>query len=151
MARIHSRKRGSSRSRPPLRDDQPDWVELSADEVEEEVVALRNQGLSQADIGRELRDRLGVPDVKEVTGKSVGGILEDHDLESEVPEDLLDLMRRAVNLSEHLQEHPKDAANRRGMELVESKIRRLAKYYKEQGDLPKDWTYTLEQAELLTE
>lgn len=151
MARIHSRKRGSSRSRPPLRDDQPDWVELSADEVVEEVVALRNQGLSQADIGRELRDRLGVPDVREVTGSSVGEILEDHDLESEVPEDLLDLMRRAVNLSEHLQEHPKDAANRRGMELVESKIRRLAKYYKEQGDLPEDWTYTLEQAELLTE
>lgn len=151
MARIHSGHRGSSRSRPPVRDEAPDWVTLTADEVEEEVVALREQGLSAPEIGLKLRDRLGVPDVKEVTDRSITEILEDHDLAPEVPQDLLALMRRAVRLDDHVQEHPKDTSNRRGLEHVESKIRRLVKYYKKEDKLPADWTYSMEQARLLTE
>lgn len=151
MARMHASKRGSSRSRPPVRDEAPEWVELTAEEVEEEVVALRKQGGSQAEIGLELRDRLGVPDVREVTGKSIGEILEERDLAPEVPEDLVALMERAVRLDRHIEEHPKDVSNRRGLQLVESKIRRLVKYYKEQDELPDDWTYSMAQAKLLTE
>lgn len=151
MARLHSSHRGSSRSRPPIRDEAPDWVRLDADEVVEEIVALRQQGKTQAEIGQDLRDRLGVPDVKQVTGRSIGTILEDHDLASEVPEDLLALMHRAVRLDQHVQDHPKDASNRRGLRLIESKIRRLVGYYKDEGRLPDEWTYSMEQAKLLTE
>lgn len=151
MARIHSSHRGSSGSDPPLRDEQPDWVELTPAEVEEEVLALREQGLSQAEIGLQLRDRLGVGDVREVSGQSVGEILATHDLEPEIPEDLMALMERAVRLHEHLQDHPKDTANRRGLRLVESKIRRLVDYYKDEGRLDEDWRYSIDQAQLLTE
>lgn len=151
MARMHSRHRGSSRSRKPSRDEVPDWVDLDADEVVEEVLALRRQGLTKARIGMELRDRLGVPDVKEVTGQSISDILADHDLQPEVPEDLLALLKRAVRLDNHLQQNPKDTHNRRGLTLIESKIRRLVKYYRSEGRLPEDWTYTMAQAKLLTE
>lgn len=151
MARIHARKRGSSRSRKPVREGLPDWVSLDADEVVEEVVALARQGRTQAEIGLELRDRLGVPDVKEVTGKKVGTILAEHDLEPDVPEDLRALMERAVQLDKHLQQHPKDTHNRRGLTLIESKIRRIVKYYVREGRLPEGWTYSMAQAKLLTE
>jgi small subunit ribosomal protein S15 len=40
-------------------------------------------------------------------------------------------------------------SSKRGMQLIESKIRRLAKYYKREGKLPEDWAYNLEQAKLL--
>lgn len=151
MSRIHSSHRGSSGSDPPLRDEQPDWVELSPAEVEEEVLALREQGLTQAEIGLQLRDRLGVGDVREVSGQTVREILATHDAASEIPEDLMALMERAVRLHEHLQDHAKDNANRRGLRLIESKIRRLVDYHKDQGNLDPDWRYSIDQAQLLTE
>lgn len=151
MSRIHSGHGGSSGSTPPVRDEEPDWVDLDPSEVEEEVVALADQGLTQAEIGQALRDRLGVPNVQEVTDRSVGEILAVHGEAEEIPEDLMKLMERAVRVDEHLQENPKDISNRRGMELVESKIRRLVDYYQDEGVLDDDWTYTLEQAKLLTE
>jgi small subunit ribosomal protein S15 len=35
--------------------------------------------------------------------------------------------------------------------MVESKIRRIVKYYKREGVLPADWNYSIANAELLIE
>ncbi|HDI10435.1 MAG TPA: 30S ribosomal protein S15, partial [Euryarchaeota archaeon] len=59
------------------------------------------------------------------------------------------LIKRAVNLREHLDKHPKDLHSRRGLILIESKIRRLVKYYVNKGVLPEGWKYDPEQAKLL--
>lgn len=151
MAKLHSDGRGSSGSTRPVRDEHPDWAELDADEVEPKVVELADEGHSSAEIGMILRDQYAVPDVKLATGKKVSEIIEENDLDPDVPEDLRNLMQRAVNLRDHLADHPNDTANRRGLQLIESKIRRISRYHKEQGDLPHDWTYSPKQAQLLLE
>jgi small subunit ribosomal protein S15 len=73
-------------------------------------------------------------------------VLEKHGVKLVVPEDLYNLMRRAVNLRKHLAVHPKDTHSLRGLIEIESKIRRLVKYYKRVGKLPMDWSYDPEKA-----
>ncbi|NPA74601.1 MAG: 30S ribosomal protein S15 [Euryarchaeota archaeon] len=149
MGRIHARRKGKSSSRRPFRTDKPEWVTMSAEEVEEIVVKLAKEGTTQAKIGLILRDQYGIPNVKTVTGKSIGRILSDNELAPQIPEDLMALMRRAVRINTHLASNPRDIGNRRGLQLVEAKIRRLVKYYKRTGKLPENWKYSIKEAELL--
>jgi len=65
------------------------------------------------------------------------------------PEDLFNLLKQAVNLRDHLQKNKRDYTSKRGLELLESKIRRLGKYYVRKGVLPEDWQYSPEKAKLL--
>lgn len=151
MSRMHNSKRGRSGSTPPVHKETPDWVDMDEEEIKEKVAELYQQGNSPGEIGIMMRDQHGIPDVDEVVGMSVTDILEDDGIYQDIPQDLIDLMERAVNLHEHLEENPKDKKNRRGMQLVESKIRRLAEYYREQGELEEDWKYSLNEAEMLTQ
>jgi small subunit ribosomal protein S15 len=149
MGRIHARRKGKSGSHKPFRTEPPEWVEMSKEEIIEKIIELSKEGYSQAMIGTILRDEYGVPDVKLITGKSIGKILEENDLAPKIPEDLMALMKKAVNINAHLANHPKDLSNKRGLQLVEAKIRRLVKYYKRVGKLPPNWKYSLKEAELL--
>ncbi|MBU5682211.1 MAG: 30S ribosomal protein S15 [Candidatus Aenigmatarchaeota archaeon] len=123
----------------------------SKEEVEKLVVKLAREGYMPSMIGLILRDSYGIPNVKEITGKSILQILEKNDIRLEIPEDLLNLMRRAVRLREHLSIHKKDKSSQRGLILIESKIRRLEKYYKRVGKLPKDWKYYPETAKIIVQ
>ena len=151
MARIHSRKKGKSSSTRPYRSKPPDWVAMRPKEVERTVLKLADEGLSTSVIGMKLRDQYGVPDVKLSTGKSILRILAEHKRSPKMPEDLRNLIKKAVNLGDHLAENPKDTHNRRALELTEAKIRRLMRYYKAKGTLPEDWDYNLETAKLIVE
>ena len=127
----------------------PEWIEYSNEEIEELILKLRKEGNSTSMIGIILRDQYGIPDVKVVTGKKITKILEDHGQELEYPEDLMNLIRKAVNIREHLDENPKDLHTRRGLRIIESKIRRLVKYYVREGVLPEGWRYEPRSAALL--
>ena len=151
MARMHARRRGASGSKKPLRTEPPKWITMTPEEVEQKVVELAKKGYQSAMIGLILRDTYGIPDVKLITGKSISKIMKEHNVYPEVPEDLLNLMRRAVNLRNHLENHPKDLHSKRGLQLIESKIKRLVKYYKRRKVLPENWKYTPETAKLLVE
>ena len=151
MARMHARRRGKSGSSRPMISENPEWVPLSKSEVEELVVKMGKDGVLSARIGLTLRDQYAVPDVKLVTGKTVTQILKENDLAPNLPDDLVALMRTAINLQNHLNANKKDIANKRGMQITESKIRRLVKYYKRTGVLPADWQYSIGDAELLIE
>jgi small subunit ribosomal protein S15 len=130
----------------------PKWTGLSGKEVEDLVVKLNKEGVQSARIGTLLRDIHAVPSVRQATGKSVSQILTENQLVPAIPEDMQNLMRRAVNLrTKHLNVHRKDHHNARGLQLIESRIRRLALYYKRQGRLPPEWKYDPEQAQLLVE
>ena len=96
-----------------------------------------------------LRDQYAVPNVKLATGKTVTEIMADRNVKGELPDDLTNLMVRAINLNNHIKQNPKDVANKRGLALIEAKIRRLERYYKETGVLPKTWKYSLANAELM--
>jgi len=148
MARIHARHRGRSGSSPQTRDKSPQWSPKPKD-VEKEVVKLASDGFSTSQIGIALRDTYGVPSVKLATGKSILSILKENDTSPSLPEDLTNLMRKAVRLGEHLKVNNKDIHNTRALRLTEAKILRLVKYYRSNDVLPEDWKYSLANAKLL--
>jgi small subunit ribosomal protein S15 len=129
--------------------ENPSWVPLSATEIEDLVAKLANDGLVSAKIGLVLRDQYGVPNVKLATGKTVTEIMKEKDVAPSLPEDLSNLMRRAIDLNVHLRDNRGDVSNKRGLANIEAKIRRLERYYKENGVLPDTWKYSLANAELM--
>ncbi|MDD1769615.1 MAG: 30S ribosomal protein S15 [Methanomassiliicoccales archaeon] len=151
MAKMHARRRGKSASSKPLVTENPEWVPMPKEEVEQTVVKLAKEGMTASKIGMVLRDQYAVPSVRLATGKTMLEILEQNGLEQALPDDLVALMRRAINVSLHMSDNKKDMANNRNLQLIESKIRRLVKYYKRQDILPQDWEYSLKNAELLIE
>ncbi len=148
MARIHAKRKGQHGSTRPFIAKNPEWVPLEADEIIEIIVKLHGEGQSKAAIGARLRDAYAVPNVRLATGKSVAQVLAGKGLTREIPEDLSSLMKRAVDLQGHLKTNPADLSNKRGLHLIESKIRRLSRYYREEGVLPADWDYSRTLAEL---
>jgi small subunit ribosomal protein S15 len=127
----------------------PEWIEYSNEEIEELILKLKKEGNSTSMMGIILRDQYGIPDVKLITGMKITQILEKHKQGLEYPEDLMNLIRKAVNIREHLKENPKDLHTRRGLRIVESNIRRLVRYYTGEGVLPEGWRYEPKQAALL--
>ncbi|PSQ04007.1 30S ribosomal protein S15 [Halobacteriales archaeon QS_6_71_20] len=149
MARMHTRRRGSSGSDHPAADEPPEWSDVDAEDVEERVVDLAEQGHDPSVIGMRLRDEgvkgTPVPNVKQATGKKVTEILAEHDADPDLPEDIRNLMERAVRLREHMADNQQDAQNKRSLQNTESKIRRLADYYR--GDkLDEEFQYSYEVA-----
>ena len=114
----------------------PAWSTSDKAEIEELIVNLANEGHSTAMIGTILRDRHAVPNARLVTGERVSEILARNGISGKYPEDLMNLMRKALNLMDHLSSNPKDLHNRRQLSLCESKIRRLARYYIGTGKTP---------------
>lgn len=146
---MHSGKKGKSGSVRPYRKAPPKWVEQSKEEAEELVVKLAKDGMTPSQIGVALRDQYGIPSARMITTQRVGEIIEKNGIKKEIPEDLMDLLEIAVNLDRHRVEKPQDMVAKRGAQLVESKIRRLVKYYHREGKLPADWEYDLATAKLL--
>jgi len=136
-----SKEKGKSHSTRPARTTPPKWCKYSPEEVENLVIELAKRGHSPSMIGIILRDQYGIPLVKQITGKKITEILEERGLAPKIPEDLANLIRRAERIRRHLEEHPKDKHSRRGLQLIESKIWRLTKYYIRVGRLPRNWSY----------
>ena len=151
MARIYARKKGRSSSTRPYKSEDQDWIQLTPAEIEDLVVTMAEEGIPPAMIGIRLRDQHAVPQVKGVTGKKITEILEEKGIKPQIPEDLKNLILKALSLSSHLKSNPKDLHNRRALHLTESKIRRLERYYKREGVLPPDWKYDLTTAKLMVE
>ncbi|WP_247008587.1 30S ribosomal protein S15 [Halorientalis litorea] len=154
MARMHTRRRGSSDSDKPVADEPPEWSDVDADAIEERVVELAEQGHSPSEIGLKLRDEgvqgTPIPNVKLATDKKVTEILEEQAAAPDLPEDLRNLMERAVGLREHMAENPNDHQNKRALQNTEAKIRRLVDYYR--GDeVAADFTYSYDTAKDLLE
>ena len=151
---MHTRRRGSSGSDRPTADEPPEWSDVDPEDIEGRVVELAEQGHDPSIIGMKLRDEgvqgTPIPDVKLATGKKVTEILEDHDAAPDLPEDLRNLMERAVRLRAHMDDNPGDAQNKRALQNTESKIRRLVDYYR--GDeLDEAFTYEYDEAKELLE
>jgi small subunit ribosomal protein S15 len=152
MARMHARRKGKSGSTRPIdRKKHPDWSSLNPREVEARIVELAKVGKSTSEIGMILRDQYAVPDVKIATNKRISQILEQKNMKPDIPEDLRSLIHTALQIKKHMDVHKKDYKGKRDLQLTESKIRRLTKYYHNQNRLPKEWKYSLEQAKLMFE
>lgn len=148
---MHSRKKGKSGSTKPVKKTVPSWVKLKPKEVEKLIAKYYKEGKKPSQIGMIMRDEYGLPDIKTLTGKSVTETLKEANLQPELPEDLMALIKKAVMVKDHLEENHKDMTAKRGLELTESKIRRLAKYYKGTGRLSHDWKYDSKKIKLYLE
>jgi len=151
MARMHSRRKGSAGSKKPLKPAKPIWVRYKPKEIELLVGKLAKEGKAASEVGVILRDSYGIPSVKLLAGKRIQAILGDKKLLSELPEDLMALMKRSVLIRKHMEHNKQDMTAKRGIQLTESKIKRLSKYYKKINKIPTDWKYDPKSVKIYTE
>lgn len=151
MAKMHSRARGNAGSKKPLKATAPTWARYKPKEIELLVGKLAKEGKSSSEIGIILRDSYGVPNVKLLTGKRLQEILADKKQLPKLPEDLMALMKSSVLVRKHMEANPQDMTAVRGLQLTESKIKRLVKYYKEVNKLAPDWKYDPSAVKIYTE
>jgi small subunit ribosomal protein S13e len=62
-------------------------------------------------------------------------------LAPEIPEDLYHLIKKAVNVRRHIERSRSDKDAKYRLILIESRIHRLARYYKQVQTLPPTWKY----------
>lgn len=124
-------------------------TKISGEEIKNKIIELAKKGYSTSQIGEILKNEYNVFNVKRILKKKISQILKESGLYPEIPEDLLFLMKRAIKLREHLKVHKKDKHSTRGLILIESRIKSLAKYYIRKGYLPKDWKYDIEKAKIV--
>ncbi len=148
MGRVHSHRHGKSHSIRPVTPSSPTWVKQSPGEIEELVVKYAKEGLRPSEIGIKLRDQYSIPLTKQIVKKSVTKILEQKGVKPDMPEDLNNIVTKALGLQKHLKEHKSDRRNVRSLELLEAKVHRLSSYYKEIGRIPKTWKYKAVIAQL---
>tara|TARA_B100000925_G_C21996206_1_gene469050 strand:+ start:656 stop:1114 length:459 start_codon:yes stop_codon:yes gene_type:complete len=152
MARMYAKRKGKSGSKKPHNEDLPEWSNTDAKEVTELIIELGKAGHSSAVIGTMLRDQHAVPDARRVLGKRIAAVLSENGIGGSYPEDMMNLMRKAVGIIDHLGSgNHKDIHNKRALELTEAKIRRLAKYYISENRLPSDWKYKRDELRLMVE
>ncbi|GMM32367.1 ribosomal 40S subunit protein S13 [Martiniozyma asiatica (nom. inval.)] len=141
MGRMHSSGKGISGSSLPYSRSVPTWFTQTPEDVVDKIVKFARKGMTPSQIGVLLRDAHGVNQIKIVTGNKVVRILKAHGLAPELPEDLYFLIKKAVNVRKHLEKNRKDKDSKFRLVLIESRIHRLARYYRSTGVLPPNWKY----------
>lgn len=122
---------------------------MPKEEIEKLIIQYKKEGMNQARIGEALKREHSVMYPRQAIGKRITALLKEKNLADDMPEDLLNLMAKAVNLNKHLSSNKQDKSNALNLRRTESKIWRLTKYYIRKGVLPVGWRYNVEQAELI--
>ncbi|KAA0160009.1 hypothetical protein FNF28_05589 [Cafeteria roenbergensis] len=141
MGRLHGPGKGISSSALPYKRTAPSWFNKKASEIEDSVAKFARRGLRPSQIGVILRDSHGVAQVKAVTGAKILRLLKRRGLAPELPEDLYHLIKKAVSVRKHLESNRKDKDSKFRLILIESRIHRLARYYKRTRQLTPNWKY----------
>jgi small subunit ribosomal protein S13e len=105
--------------------------------------------MNPSQIGVVLRDMYGIPKAKFITGSKVLRLLKLAGLSPAIPEDLYSLVKKAVSMRKHLEHNRKDKECKFHLILVESRIHRLARYYRDSSKLPVTWKYASNTASTL--
>ena len=119
--------------------EKPD--KLKNNEIENLIIKLAKQDIVPEKIGLILRDSYGIPDVKDMIGRSVSQVLKQKDM-LKLPSDIMHLIKKLGSLEKHFKENKQDMTAKRSIQITKSKIRKLTKYYISKGVLKKDFRYT---------
>jgi small subunit ribosomal protein S13e len=149
MGRMYSTGKGIARRCLPYRKAPPSWVQLSTTDLVDQIIKLARKGSTPSQIGVTLRDSYGIPQVKGVTGSKVLRILKKNGLAPQVPEDLYMLIKKAIAVRKHLEKFRKDRDAKFRLICIESRIHRLARYYRNVKSLPPTWRYNSKKADTL--
>ena len=148
MGRLHTHNHGKSHSIRPIDPKKPEWVKQSNEEIEGLIIKYAKEGMTASQIGMKLRDQHAIPLVKPIINKGIKEVLIENKLNPEIPEDLNNIVMKAVNLQKHLKENRSDNRNTRALELVEAKVHRLSTHYKKTGEIDQKWKYKSVVAQL---
>jgi len=149
IARLHSKKKGKAGTKRPKSSVAPEWTGMSKAQIKEVALKMAKEGTSAAKIGLALRDQHGVPNAKAVLGVGISEFLRSEGALPELPEDIMNLIRKVVRIQEHQKRVKNDIHNKVKLSHVESKIMRLIKYYSRKGLIPAGWKYNREKVALL--
>jgi small subunit ribosomal protein S13e len=130
MGRMHGPGKGMAGTSLPFKRTPPSWLKKSTKAVVAQILDLSTKGIQPSLIGLQLRDSMGVAQIKQVTGRKILRILKHHGKAPTLPEDLYCLIKRAVSMRKHLDRNRRDMDTKFRLILVESRIHRLARYYK---------------------
>merc|ERR1711971_409498 len=122
---------------------------MAPEDVVEQICKFAKKGLAPSQIGVTLRDSFGVPQVKNLTGSKILRILKTKGLAPHIPEDMHCLVKKALAMRKHLERNRKDKDSKFRLILVESRIHRLARYYRRVKSLPSSWKYKHDNAAAL--
>ena len=148
MGRLHTHNHVKSHSIRPVDPKKPDWVKQTNEEIEGLIIKYAKEGMTTSQIGLKLRDQHAIPLVKPIIKKGIKQVLIENKLNPEIPEDLNNIVMKAVNLQKHLRENKSDNRNRRALELVEAKVHRVSTHYKKTGEMDQKWKYKSVVAQL---
>ena len=84
-----------------------------------------------------------------MTGSKILRILKVNGVAPSLPEDLYHLIKKAVNIRKHIEKFRADKDGKFRLILVESRIHRLARYYRSVKALPPTWRYQSKKADTL--
>jgi len=141
MGHLHTHSHGKSHSTRPVTMKKPSWITQNDKEIEDLIIKYGKEGLTSSQIGLKLRDQHAIPLVRPIINKGITQVLGENDLKQELPEDIANIVNKAVGLQKHLKVHKSDRRNVRSLELIEAKVHRLSVYYKKIGRIPKNWKY----------
>ena len=96
MGRLHTHNHGKSHSTRPIELKKPSWVTQSPKEIEEIITKYGKDGLTSSQIGMKLRDQHAIPLVKPILNKGITQVLEENKITQELPEDLNNIVNKAV-------------------------------------------------------
>lgn len=141
--------KGMADSALPYKRTPSSWLKVSSKEVEEHVKKFAKKGLTPSQIGVILRDSHGIAQVKAVTGQKILRLMKKNGMAPSLPEDLYYLIKKAVSIRKHLERNRNDKDSKFRLILVESRIHRIARYYKTARQLPPTWRYESSTASTL--
>ncbi|CAL6431349.1 unnamed protein product [Bathycoccus prasinos] len=119
------------------------------DEIKDMIAKMAKKGMTPSQIGIILRDNHGIPQVSTVTNSKIMRILKGQGLAPTLPEDLYCLIKKAVSVRKHLERNRKDMDSKFRLILIESRIHRLARYYRLAKKLEPNWRYESSTASTL--
>ncbi len=122
---------------------------LTPSAVVDLIVKNAKKGLTESQIGVLLRDQYGIPQVRFLTGKKIQRILKKQGCAPKIPEDLYHLIKKAVAMRKHLEKNKKDIHSKFKLNLKESRIHRITRYYRKTGKVPATFKYVSDKASAL--
>jgi small subunit ribosomal protein S15 len=121
---------------------------LTKAEIYKTIETLSKKGEPKAIIGLRLKEQKAY--TKKESGKRISQVQEELGLtNNKLPDDLIDLIKKAVKLLKHKESNKKDMTSKRGYQLTVAKINKLRNYYISKNKIPKDWRYSDKTAKLL--
>jgi len=96
MGRLHTHNHGKAHSTRPSQVKVPSWINQDTKDIEEVIIKYAKEGLTSSQIGIKLRDQYSIPLVKPIIKKTISQVLEENNLSPELPEDLNNIVNKAV-------------------------------------------------------